>query len=285
MRTIPAGLATHLALNVFLIGDLFEITVRGTTYYLTNREVDISWGGNTYLASGALLERSRVRQGSDGSIDDLDVRVMHAGTATLGGVTWVARYLAQDLAGAAFKLRRAYFSSSTTVVDTVLLFDGYVGPAQFGSTEGRLVVRSVASRLELELPKNLYQPQCGWSLYDSGCGATRPTTWDAVSVAASSTTTLVKMGSTTQAADYFKLGMVEFLTGALAGLSRTVVGSAQNGAAHDLTVSPPLPSAPAAAVTIRVRRGCDKTALTCDGFGRLTHMLGAPMAPRADQAG
>ena len=285
MRSISGALATHLALNVFLIGDLFEITVRGTVYYLTNREVDISWGGHTYVSTGALLERSRVRQGSDGTIDDLDVRVMHAGTATLGGTTWVARYLAQDFAGAAFKLRRAYFSNSTTVVDTVLLFDGYVGPAQFSSTEGRLVVRSLSSRLELELPRNLYQPQCGWNLYDAGCGATRPTTWDAVSVAVSSTTTLVKMGATSQAADFFKVGMVEFLTGALAGLSRTIVGSAQNGSAHDLTVSPPLPSAPATGVTIRVRRGCVKTALACDGFGRLATMLGAPMAPRADQAG
>jgi hypothetical protein len=284
VKALSAGLVTHLAGNVFLIGDLFEITVRGTVYYLTNREIDISWSGHTYVSTGALLDRSRVRQGSDGTLDDLDVRVMHAG-ASLGGKTWVARYLDQDLAGAPFKLRRAYFSNSTTVVDTVLLFDGAVGPAQFGSTEGRLVVRSVAAELELRLPRNLYQPQCGWNLYDAGCGLTRPTTWDAVSVAASSTATVVKMGATTAAADFFKLGVVEFLSGTLAGLSRTITGSAQNGAAHDLTVSPPLPSAPAAGVTVRVRAGCNKTALRCSELGRLNFMLAAPMAPRQDQAG
>jgi uncharacterized phage protein (TIGR02218 family) len=283
VRTISGTLATHLAGNVFLLGDLFEITVRGTVYYLTGREVDISWGGHTYVSTGALLARSRVRQGADGTLDDLDVRVMHGGTATLGGVTWVARYMAQDFAGAAFKLRRAYFSASTTVVDTVLLFDGFVGPAQFSSTEGRMVVRSLASRLETPLPRNLYQPQCGANLYDSICGLTRPTTWDAATTAAGSTTAVVKMSSVTQAANYFKLGMVEFLSGALSGLSRTITGSAQNGAHQDLTISPPLPSAPATSVTIKVRRGCDKVATTCDGYGRLVSYLGAPMAPRQDQ--
>ena len=285
MRTISGTLATHLAGNVFLLGDLFRIIVRGTTYYLTNREVDISYGGYTYVSTGAMLERSRIRQGADGTIDDLDVRVMHGGTATLGGVTWIARYLAGDFAGAAFDLRKAYFSNATTVVDTVLLFSGFVGPAQFSSTEGRLVVRSVASKLNLTLPRNKYQPSCGWSLYDTGCGLTRPTTWDAATTAAGSTTTLVKMASVTVTTDYFKLGVVEFLTGALAGLSRTITGSVQNGTPTDLTVSPPLPSAPATGVTIKVRRGCDKTAATCNGYGRLASFLGQPMAPRQDQAG
>ena len=278
---------THLAGNVFLIGDLYEITVRGTTYYLTGREVDISWdngtGSHTYSAAGAMLTRERIRQGSDGTIDDLVVNVLHGGTLTLGGVTWQARWVNGDFRGAPFKVRRAYFSASTTVVDAPLWFDGTVGSVEPASTEMRLTVRSLASQLAGEVPVNEIQAQCTWNLYDSGCGVTRPTTWDAAATAAGSTATNVKMASITQAAAFFRYGMVEFLSGALVGLSRTIVDSAQNGAHQDLTVAPPLPSAPATGVTIRVRRGCDKTVATCNGtFSNLVRMMAFPMAPRAD---
>jgi len=40
VRPIGTTLAAQLALNAFSIGDLYEITIRGTTYYLTGRLVD-----------------------------------------------------------------------------------------------------------------------------------------------------------------------------------------------------------------------------------------------------
>ncbi len=269
----------------FQLSDLFEITIRGTTYRLTNHSADLTWGGNSYSAAGAILERARVRQGSDGTLDDLDLSVKWGDGSTVGGTDWRARYLAGDLWGAPFKLYRAYRYSQTGVVDTMLLFEGFLGPGRAGETEGSFVVRPAANKLTLRIPKFIYGPQCVWNLYDAGCGATRPTTWDSVSVAAGSTASVVRMASTSQAADFFLLGMVEILSGVLTGHSRSISSSAQNGSIHELTVTPPFPTSPAEGVTIRVRRGCKKSADACSDYGRLTHMLAVPLATSSSQAG
>ena len=177
----------------------------------------------------------------------------------------------------------AYFSSSTAVVDAPTIFSGNIAPAEGRALDMRLTVRALGNKLSVPCPRHSFESQCTWNLYDAGCGLTRPTTWDAVSAAAGSTTTLVKMASVTQAASFFRFGMVEFLSGALVGHARTIVDSAQNGSAHDLTVSPPLIVAPSAGDTIRVTPGCGKTVTDChDRFNNTNVMMAFPMAPRSD---
>lgn len=283
MRILPAPLTTHLAGNAFLVGDLYEITVRGTTYYLTDRESDISWdsGGGAHTYTSTVITKTRVRQGSDGTIDDLTVTVAHGGALTLGGVAWAVRALNGDLKGALLKVWRAYFSSATTVVGAILVAAGNVGPMEPTSSELRLTVRPFGAYLDGTVPRHVFSATCTWALYDQGCGLTRPTTWDAATTAAGGSSTLVKVASVTQATDFFRAGRVEFTSGALAGLSRVIVSSVQNGANHDLTVAPPLPSAPATGVGIKVVRGCDKSMASChDTYNNLLRAMAFPMTPR-----
>lgn len=284
-RSLSVALTNHLAATRALVmGDLYEVTspVLGVARF-TSWEANVTYGGNVYSAGVVIPSRDRVRQRLGLNVDALEMTIGHGGTAVFGStsVTWAAAAISGALDGAAVKLYRAWFDSTATLVDAVLLFGGYVGSCRPRSSEIQLVVESIVARMKAPWPRNQITSGCPWSLYGPECGLTRPTTWDAKSTLASASADVVKVATLSDQG--FKLGTITVVgptSSALYGLSRTIASVAASGSDLLVTVSPALPSVPGSGLTVRMTKGCDKTAATCETtFANLKRFGGAPMVP------
>lgn len=141
-----------------------------------------------------------------------------------------------------------------------VIFAGRVSDLDVDAAGIHMTVMSEMELLNMQLPRNMFQAGCLHDVYDADCGV----------VAASFTTTQsVGNGSTiysiasnqAHANGYFGLGTLTFITGNLAGLSRSVKTSYANGAVVPVL---PLPSAPANGDTFSIKPGCDKLFTTCN---------------------
>ncbi len=90
----------------------------------------------------------------------------------------------------------------------------------------------------------------------------------------------------TDASGYFALGVIEFTSGANAGLSRSV-STYVNGPSSNKTLNivPPLPQTPTPGDSFTVYPGCDKRLSTCiNKFNNLVHFGGFPWIPEPTTA-
>lgn len=98
---------------------LFEVYFDDETVLLTDAYSTVTWGGNTYIADGELLNY-------DGVSETLELRAAQV-RATLSGVdqTWVARILAKPYLGRRLVVRKAMLDASwQVIVDPGVVFDG-----------------------------------------------------------------------------------------------------------------------------------------------------------------
>ncbi len=103
----------------------------------------------------------------------------------------------------------------------VTLFTGKIGEIEIGRSSARLKVVCVLESFNIQWPRNLYTPACGWTLYDAACGLDKA---DFTQEGAVDTGSTISIINTTLAAadDFYNQGVIRFLTGVLAGVSRTV---------------------------------------------------------------
>lgn len=168
---------------------------------------------------------------------------------------------------------------------TIVMFWGRGGTATPTRNALQLEVVSFLDLLaQQQLPKNLYQPGCLHTLYDTGCALSKGAFGTGGTVAASPAPTgqvFAIAGGSPPADGYFTQGIVTFATGALAGLSITV----KNYAGGVFTMLTPFPSAPAVGDGFTAYPGCDKTQATCSGkFANLVHFRGFPYIPAPSNA-
>lgn len=141
------------------------------------------------------------------------------------------------------------------------IFQGRIGELNIDASGVHFTVASDMELLNIQLPRNLYQAGCIHDLYDVGCGVVAANFTATANVAANATVYTVP-SDLTQNTGYFDLGVMEFTTGALAGVFRSVKQYDQaNGA---VTPVLPLPSAPAPGDQFVIKPGCDKTFATCN---------------------
>ncbi len=289
VRTLSTTIHDHLDANTVLVmADLFVVTsaMLGVARF-TSWGSNVVFGGNTYVSGGVIPELGDAQQRLGLDVDQFDVRIGHGGTALYGStaVTWKRAVDAGAIDGASVKVFKAFFDFAGALVDAVLLFGGAVGPIQPGSTEVVLTVESPAAKLKQNWPRALIQPSCRHKLYDAGCGLSRVTAWDALTTIADSTAALMLISGHSGEAAGFTGGTVEVVapsTSPLYGMMRAIAGGSayEGGANLALLVAPAWPSAPAAGLTVKLTRGCDKRVATCrETFGNIAHFSGAPMVP------
>ena len=289
MRTLSGALTTHLAGSVFVLADLFEFVVGGTTYYRTNFDVDLTANGtdgasHTWSSSGAVLPRVRMRSSAGLEVDDLEISVGHGGTGTIGSKTWTRAALDGDLDGATVRLFRAYVNPTTSaVIGTVSMFVGEVSDLEPGSTSLRLVASVPSKRFGARFPALLVEPNCVHDLGSVGC-AWAGTLDHATTLIAGSTSGLVKIAALPAGADG---GSHLFVQGSatVAGYRRSITTASNVPGEFAFYVSPPFPAGVVegligSAGALTIRRGCLHTPGWCSTyFSNLAHFLGAPMAP------
>lgn len=283
MKPASAGLIALLnSATQFYMADLYTFTLAdGSVLRFSGAETDIKVGANTYSVGGLRFVRGATRLVIGLEVDTLDITVYTDAATTVAGKPFLSFVRAGGLDGAEATLERAFMLNWGDVSNgAVTLFAGRVANAEVGRASAKLTVKSNLELLNVKMPRNLYQPGCVHTLYDSGCGLLKSNYAVSGAAAAGSTKTVIT-SALGQATGYFDLGMVQFTAGANAGQKRTV----RSFAAGAFTVSLPLPFAPAAGDAFTAWPGCDKTQATCTTkFNNLANFRGFPFIPVPETA-
>jgi uncharacterized phage protein (TIGR02218 family) len=142
----------------------------------------------------------------------------------------------------------------------------------------RVTIKSWVERLNVKLPRRLFQAACPYTLYDAGCGATRPAaTASSLLPGISSDILTVDDASATNT---WTKGTVRFTSGVLAGQSRTITASSNVVSVNILLVDPPMRPLPSVGDAVELVLGCDKTLATCGTkFSNAARFGGFPFIP------
>lgn len=278
-------------------GPTFGLTVLA----YTSAEVDLRWQSITYKALATRPSRgtSRVTIGTEADTLEVELApVLADGTLDLWpGTTLAMTQAARNglLDGAQFTLWRVFLDAPPTwgvtpsIRGGIKLFAGQVGQVDVAQLRIALEVRSALAALDVQLPRNLYQPGCLNSLFDGVCGLSKTGSaagkafyFDSTVVGASSSTMrLVLAAAPSQGAGYFDLGYAQINAGPFIYLRRGI--KRQVGATVDLIE--PWPFALDDGTAIRLQAGCNKTRATCqEKFANDARFRGFPYIPVPDAA-
>lgn len=268
----------------FLMADLYTITLKnGTVLYYTGCDRDITYSSITY-SSALPIERSKVRLVAGLEVDTLKITTYPTDANLVGNVTFLQSLRAGTFDAAALKLDRLFLSDWSTPIGAVNLFTGRVADVEPSRTEAIINVKSDLELLNIKLPRNVYQPSCIRTLFDSGCGVNPASVAQSEVVGAGSTVSFLHT-SPIDTTDYFTLGKITMTSGANNGLSRTVKSYTGSGYAAGFTLMYPLPSVPAQGDTFTAYFGCDKTQSVCvRKFNNLVNYRGYPYIPVPETA-
>ena len=258
--------------------DLLTITLSGgSVVRYTSDDLATVVNGNTF-ALGPLIKRGKTRLIVGIEVDELDFTFHCDSTVTINGVVLLKFLIGGGFDGARIKLERAFSSAPGAAwTGTLSIFTGRVSVVNVSRYEAHVTVSSDIELLNAMVPRNVYQPGCSNTLFDSSCGLLKATY--AVTGTATSTTDSTKTVFSTglaQAGGYFSLGWAVGLAGANAGVGRTI----KNFSSGVIITIQPWPSAVGIGDTFTVYPGCDKLQTTCNSkFGNLARFRGQPYVP------
>lgn len=271
-----AALMDLLDHDQFVMADLFTFTLlSGTVLRYTTADRPLTLNGNTYAADGPLITRGATRCAVGLEVDTLTLKVQADASNLVDGVPWTRAALTGVFDGAEVMLERAFGPAwDQPMVATVALFSGRMGGPNYdnGLT---IEVKSHTELFDTKIPRNLYQPACLNTLYDTGCGIDRDSKMETGAVTVGAVTN-IQTNLVGQQAGYFALGVLTFTSGVNAGITRSVKWY-QTGC-FDFAL--PLPKAPAAGDTFNVVPGCDRSQATCNSkFNNVIRFRGQPYIP------
>lgn len=278
MKSAPPELIALLnAGGPYIMADLYTISlIDGTILRYAQWDSDVTYGGYVFSCNGPQLARSKVRVVIGVQVDTMDMTVNANAAHTINGMPWLHAASRGVLDGATVMLERVFFSTPPAVVGGYINFCGRVADVSPTRTQVSLVVKSDLELLNVMMPRNLYQPGCKHTLYETDCGVNRASYAVAAVVQGGSTATELNAAALTAAAGYLDLGYIIFISGALTGMRRTI----KSGVPGAVSLLNPLPQAPAVGDTFTAYPGCDKTKAACQNkFANLVHFRGFPFIP------
>ncbi len=282
MKSASPALISLLASNQFLMADLLTITLNnGTVLRYTSADINIVSGGNTFLSVGPRMERGAAKQVIGTQVDTMELTLYPDTTDLVNGIPFLSAIVGGAFDGATVQLERAFMATwGDTTAGTVMLFYGSCSDVDYSRTSVKFTVKSYLELLNIQMPRNLYQPPCNHTLYDTGCGLSKAAYTVSGTTNAGATNVAIPNGLA-QAAGYFALGSLTYTGGANSGISRTV----KDYTPGYITLAYPLPHAPAAGDTFTVYPGCDLMQATCaNKFNNVVHFRGFPFVPLPQSA-
>ena len=287
MRAAPAALVAFLAAQraskdaTSLLADCYTFTLRtGTVLAYTNADVPVVMNGTTFLANSLLIDGLTYKCAVGLDVDKQKVTISARPTDTIGGIPFLVAIRNGLLDGCEIQRDRAFLSAwGTAPIGSVTLFKGRVSTVDsVGRTTAQITVASDLVLLDIDMPRNLYQPTCNHVLYDSGCGLVKNAYGAAGTVSSGATAVMVPWASSSTA---FAQGTITFTSGANTGVTANI----KSATAAALTLSYPLPNVPAAGDGFTAYQGCDHTLATCKAkFANSANFRGFPFVPVPETA-
>ena len=280
MKNVTPTLMTFLdTATQMCVCDLLTITLNdGTSLYLSNADVNVTWAGQVYSSGSGNItfERSKTSCKIGVEVAEMDLSLYANSGATIEGVPALQFIRNAGLDGALVRVDRLFLSTWAAPVGIVNNFVGRASNLDVTRSSAKVVVKSPMSLMDLQLPKNQYQPTCLHSLYDSGCTLNRASYAVTGTVGAGST--LMQINSTlSNPASWFTQGYIQFTSGVNAGTRRTVL--AFSGGSFSLAM--PLLNAPGVGDAFTAYPGCDHTSPTCTAkFSNMANFRGFEFVPQ-----
>lgn len=277
MKTASSQLIELLKTNNFIMADLYTFTLRdGTIYRFTSYDIDLTWDGNKYAKNGLLIKRNGVKITTGIQVDSLEVTIYSQDFQMLS-TSFLKLVSNGGLDGATLELYRLFFTDPLTPIGSLWVFSGRVSESSVTRFEARIQINSDTELLNIQMPKNLYQPSCVHAVYDTGCTASKR--YVSKSVALLGTKQLIYTTDITQTNGWFNEGIIEFTSGANTGIKRTVKTHANN----TITLILPLPNTPAIGDTFTLLAGCNRTMTACASkFSNIANFRGYPYIPNPE---
>ncbi|AUT38046.1 DUF2163 domain-containing protein [Acinetobacter baumannii] len=279
MRAASGKLIALLDANQFIMADLYTITtVQNDVYRYTNYDFDLIVANQLYRSDGPIISRDGITLSLGVEVDNLSVTIDVTDKETFESLRIVQAFHNGQMDGARFKLERIFMDASTptdTSAGTIKLFEGRIIEPEFDRNTIHASVASDLDELNVQMPRNLYQPGCSNTLFDHACGLNRENYALETTIAAGSTASRI-LCDINQPQGWFTQGVIEFLEGGNKGLKRTI-------RLHELDVlllTLPLLENPEVGQRIKVYPGCDKRLETCQNrFDNFARFRGAPFIP------
>jgi len=267
-----------------IFADVFSFTLMsGLILSYTNVDVSFSYNGATYLANSVRVDGLKYTAKTGLEVDQQQITIAALATDTISaGAPFLQALRDGSFDGCEIQRNRVFFSDTIggTAIGDVLLFKGRLGVIdEIGRTTAKLTVNSDLVLLDIDMPRNVYQPTCLHTLYDSGCTLVKNAFGTNGAVGSGSTASVINW---TGANLNFQQGSITFTSGVNVGATATV-GSVAAGIS--LTLLYPLESAPASGDTFTVYFGCNHTPGTCQSkFNNLANFRGFPYVPPPQMA-
>ena len=283
MKSITADLLAHLKSGgPFIMADLYTVSLSsGNTLRWADFDQDVLHpNGFTYSSSGPVLKRGQTRTVIGVEVDTLDLSIYGSPDNLIDGLPILSAARAGAFDGAKLALDRAFLAHDLSVIGVINLFTGRFSDLSASRTEIQVRVNSAVEALSTQLPRNIYQPGCGNTLYDTACGLSRATWGVPSSSLAGSNASSIVCGLT-MAAGWFTRGYIRFTSGSLVGTTRTI----KSYTPGQIALFQPLPAVPVAGDAFIAFAGCDHTQATClNKFNNLSHFRGCPFIPQPETA-
>lgn len=294
-----------LASGEFAVAEVYTLRlVNGVTLAYTDAQfdftvppVDGSLMQQTYIAGDVLVKAKgfSISNGSDAKSGDPGVSIrVDEQTATftpnanpdvpstIQGVAWLTAVGRKVLSGGVFQ-RDRWFAADPTFkapVGGVPVFYGYMGAVdQLSRTQAVVKVKGDPVLLNKQMPTNLYQPNCQYTVYSGPCGAVKSAFAVHDVVGASPTRSFIPW---TSATTQYTSGEVFFENGQNVNEVRTIRKADTTG----LWLAYPLPYLPLAGDLFTAYPGCNRqdplsnpSTSGCVFFGRQAAFRATPHVP------
>lgn len=281
MISVTPEVEAVLASDAAWYADLFTITlVSGAVLRYTTADIDVKWAGETWLArtvDGApLFERGDITFEAGLTVDQLEMTIQSDSTMTVSSLPWPQALRVGLLDGADVAVVRAVGFLGAGVAGIIPRFTGKVGPSNPGRMTSTVTVDSLLAYLRAPVPRNVYQPSCANTVYDTACGLNRAAHESTVTVTSVSADGLTIGISGTLTASAYVAGFARF-TGLGGNVSQQV--TIKDNGTGTLTLLYPFPAALVVGNTLAIAPGCAKTMAACTGYSNLPRFRGHPHVP------
>lgn len=259
-----------------LMADCYTFTLRsGLILTYTNADVPVALNGYTYLANLVLVDGLRFKCAAGLDVDQQQITISARPGDTVNGVPFLQALREGVFDGCEIQRERAFLTSWTeSPLGSVILFKGRVATIDsVGRTSAQITVNSDLVLLDINMPRNLYQPNCVHVLYDSGCSLVKEAYAATGTVGEGSSVSAIKWVGASPA---FSQGTLIFSSGINAGVSANI----KTADSASLLLSYPLENAPSQGDAFTAYQGCDHTMGTCQTkFANLANFRGFPFVP------
>jgi uncharacterized phage protein (TIGR02218 family) len=281
MRTCSGALALVLAsggVKMFM-ADLFAVMLADgvTSFYWTSFDQDLVWGGNTYKSQSPWLERTAWNVANTMSVPELSITLNALNDGFNGGADIKAQIVNGLFDGATLQLNRVFMPTpgDTGSLGAVLLFGGEFSDIDVDGISAKIKVKGLTNKLDINVPRNVYQAGCLHTFCDAGCTLLRADYTASYAVGASPTRYFIPWATAPGTPALYNGGTITFTSGVCSGQRRTI----QEADVTGITLSYPLYQTPLTGDAFTAFVGCDKQKSTCESRSNFQHFRAFPVVP------